>query len=225
MTRVAVTTDRFDDVADVFREAGLEPVALPCIRVVASPPHELTEIREVAGTADLLMVTSPRVVSLLWPHGRMPDVDTAVVGSTTAQAVVAAGGNVTVVGDAGLARLADLALGSTRDRRVVLAHAAGSDPAGLARVQESAAELIDRVVYESVPVAPDLIPVDAVAFASPSAVAGWTLARDLDGLIVGTIGTTTARAIERHRSPDVIAATPSYPALAEAIATFMEVRV
>lgn len=225
MTRVAVTTDRFDEVADVFGEIGLEPVALPCIRVETVPPHELTEIREQAGTADLLMVTSPRVVSLLWPDGGMPDVDTAVVGSTTAQAVVAAGGRATVVGDAGLARLADLALGWIGGRRVVLAHAAGSDPVGLARVQESAAELIDGVVYESVPVAPDLTPVDAVAFASPSAVAGWTLARDFEDLIVGAIGTTTARAVERHRSPDVIAATPSYPALAEAIATFMEVRV
>lgn len=225
MNRVAVTTDRFDVVADVFAEAGLDPVALPCIRVTSASSHQLAVTRNHAGTADLLMVTSPRVVSLLWPGGGMPDVDAAAVGPTTARAVVAAGGRVNVVGDAGLARLADLALGSIRGRRVVLARAAGSDPVGLARVRESAGQLIDRVVYESVPVAPDMTPVDAVAFASPSAVAGWMLGRDLEDVVVGAIGTTTARAVERHRSPDVMAATPSYPALAETLATFMEVRV
>lgn len=225
MIRVAVTTDRFDDVSGVFVDAGLEPVALPCIRIEPSPPHQLAETRRYAERADLLVVTSPRVVSLLWPRGGIPDVDAAVVGPATADAVSAAGGRVSVVGDAGLARLADLALGQIQGGRVVLAHAAGSDPVGMARLQEIAADLIERVVYESVPVAPDLTQVEAVAFASPSAVAGWVLARDLEAVVVGAIGTTTARAIERYRPPDVIAEEPSHRALAEAIAAFMEVKV
>jgi len=225
VNRVAVTTDRFDDVAGCFVEVGLEPVELPCIEVEPVSPDQLAETRDLTSRADVLIVTSPRVVSLLWPHGGMPDVDTAAVGPSTAAAVARAGGRVSLTGEAGLAGLADLALDRLDGRRVVVAHAAGSDPAGLSQLRANAPDLEERVVYRSVPMAPETVEIDAVAFASPSAVEGWVLARDLEDVVVGAIGATTADAIARHRAPDVIAATPSYPALAESIATFMEVKV
>lgn len=225
MRRVAVTTDRFDDVAGCFLDVGLEPLELPCIEVEPGAPDQLAETRERVSLADVLMVTSPRVVSLLWPHGGMPDVESVVVGPSTAEAVAGAGGRVTVTGDAGLARLAALALDRLEGRRVLIARADGSDPVGLSRLRRIAPNLEERVVYRSVPVAPGMDEVDAVAFASPSAVEGWVLTRGLEEVVVGAIGATTARAVSRHRRPDVIAASPSHAALAESIATFMEVRV
>lgn len=225
MIRVGVTSDSFAAVASGYTAAGLEPVALPCIRIVPAPPREMARARARALRADLLMITSPRVVSLLWPNGRMPDVDTAVVGPSTASRVEQAGGRPSVVGDAGLARLAELIVGRTDGRTVVIAHAAGSDPAAMARLRELVPDLEEHPVYSTVPIAPGADSVDAVAFASPSAVAGWALSRSFDDVVLGAIGTTTASALASHRTPDVVAGRPSHLALAEAIASFMEVNV
>ena len=225
MTRVGVTSDRFDVVAAGYADAGLEPVALPCIRIQPAPSRDITHVRERAIRADLLMITSPRVVSLVWPDGRMPDVDTAVVGRSTASRVERAGGRVTQVGNAGLARLVELTADQMEGRCVMIAHAEGSDPAAMARLREIAPDLEEHPVYRAVPVAPGADRVDAVAFASPSAVNGWGLSRSFDDLVVGAIGATTAAAIARHRVADVIADRPSHSNLARAIASFMEVNV
>ncbi len=223
--RVAVTTDRFDEAADSYAEAGLEPVSLPCIRVEPSSSEVIIRARLRCAASDVIVITSPRVVSLLWPWGGMPDVEVMVVGTATAEAVTRAGGRVGLVGDGGLARLVELATDRLGEGRVVIVHAAGSDLAAMAQLRRVADSLDDFEVYRSVPVAPGTSIVDGVAFASPSAVAGWTLSRDLDGLAVGAIGATTARALAPHRDPDVIAAQPSHRALAQAIAEFMEVKV
>lgn len=225
MIRVAVTSDRFDAVAPGYADAGLEPVSLPCIRIQPAPSGDIAHVRERAPHADLLMITSPRVVSLVWPDGRMPEVDTAVVGRATASRVERAGGRVTRVGNAGLARLVELTADHMEGRCVMIAHAEGSDPAVMARLREIAPGLEEHPVYRAVPVAPGADPVDAVAFASPSAVNGWGLSRSFDDLVVGAIGATTAAAIARHREADVIAERPSHPNLARAIASFMEVNV
>ncbi len=225
MNRVGVTSDRFDAVAPGYVEAGLEPVALPCIQIVPAPPSQIADAREGALRTDVLMITSPRVVSLLWPNGHMPDVETAVVGSSTAVCVEQAGGRPRVVGDAGLDRLVELMIGRTDGRTVMIAHAAGSDPAAMARLREIVPDLKEHPVYRTVPVAPGADPVDAVAFASPSAVAGWVLSRGFEDVVVGAIGATTAAAVVSHREADVVAERPSHLALAEAIASFMEVNV
>lgn len=225
MIRVGVTSDRFDAIAPGYAYAGLEPVSLPCVQIQPAPPGDIAYVRERAPRADLLMVTSPRVVSLVWPDGRMPEVDTAVVGRSTASRVEQAGGRVTQVGDAGLARLVELTAGHMEGRCVMIAHAEGSDPVAMARLREIAPDLEEHPVYRAVPVAPGADPVDAVAFASPSAVKGWGLSRSFDDLVVGAIGATTAAAIARHRAADVIAERPSHLNLAQAIASFMEVNV
>jgi uroporphyrinogen-III synthase len=220
--KVAITTDRFEDAAPWYAVRGLEPVALPCIRVVKAPEDALRSARLAAESADLLLITSPRTVRLLWHGRRMPPVPVAAVGEATAAAVEQAGGSVRHIGSAGLAQLAadlsrQLPLG-----RVVFPRAANADPAPLALVDSEGTEIVAFDVYRTVPTAPGPDPVDAVAFASPSAVEGWFLSRALDGLVVGAIGHTTAAALTGHR-PVVVPDRPSHRALAEELARSLEV--
>lgn len=225
MIRVGITSDRFRDIATGYAGLGLDPVALPCIRIHAAPASVITSARKAAATADLLVITSPRVVSLLWPAGGMPGVDSAVVGPSTASTVERAGGKVSVVGDAGLGRLVDSLANRLAGRRVLIVHAEGSDPGAMRRLREMVPHLEESLVYRTSSVTPGNDRVDAVAFASPSAVRGWALSRDFDDVVVGVIGDTTAAAVSRHRAADVVAPQPTHRALARAIASFMEVNV
>lgn len=218
MTRVAITTDRFANVALGYVEAGLVPVSLPCIRFSPAPAAKINQARSGVDNTDLLMLTSPRAVELLWPRGGMPNVAVAAVGSATAATVTRAGGRVELVGDAGLARLIDMAADVLRHRKVMIAHASGADPEAMSRLRTLVPDLTEHVVYQVVPVGPPPLPIDAVAFASPSAVKGWCLTRTLDDVVVGAIGSTTAAEVARHREPDVVADRPSHLVLARAIA-------
>jgi uroporphyrinogen-III synthase len=225
VTRVAITTDRFRDTASGYVLAGLSPVSVPCIRFEPEPPGTIDEARSAAAEAGLLLITSPRVVSVLWPRGGMPAVETAAVGPSTAAAIIEAGGQVRVVGDSGLSRLIDAVADRLQDCQVMVARAAGSDSVAMDLLRELAPNLADHVVYRVTPTAASNVEVDAAAFASPSAVDGWCLTRSLDDVVVGAIGKTTARAIARHREPDVVATRPSHLSLARTIANFMEVPV
>lgn len=221
MKRVAVTTDRFSAVADIYAGAGLEPVRLACVTVVPAVAEALDAARRAAASAELVFVTSARTVDLLWPDGTLPPVEFAAVATATAAVLRDRGGEVGVVGSSGLAALVDAA-GDRLGGDVVFPRAAGSDPAALEMLRSRAPRLREIVVYRTVPVAPELTPVDAVAFASPSGVDGWRQTRDLDGVVVGAIGQTTASALERV---DVIAPEPSHAALAQVLASHMEVSV
>jgi uroporphyrinogen-III synthase len=221
--RVAVTTDRFSKVAPYFARAGLEPISTPCIHVIPATAGALARARVAAGEADLMVVTSARTVALLWPAGGMPSCDIAVVGPGTAKAVTAAGGRVVTTGRGGIADLVDAVADSLHGRQVVVLRAAGTDPVALRRLLALAPALEDHVVYRVVPIGPEGTAVDAVAFASPSAVEGWLLTRSLNDLVVGVIGDTTAEAVASHRDPDVVASQPSFPALARALGSLLEV--
>ncbi len=75
-------------------------------------------------------------------------------------------------------------------------------------------------VYRTRPCPPPQDPIEAVAFASPSAVRGWLLARDLNDVQVAAIGPTTAAELERAgHPPEVLAEEPHVTSLAEALAT------
>ena len=67
-----------------------------------------------------------------------------------------------------------------------------------------------------------MTPVEAISFASPSAVQGWLITRDLDDVVVGVIGQTTAAAVARIRPPDAVATRPSHKALALALTDHLE---
>ena len=85
MIRVAITTDHFEEAAPPFRRLGLEPVWLPCIRLDRSDDTVLARAREAASSAELLLISSPRTLDLLWPDGSMPAVDVAAVESGRSQ--------------------------------------------------------------------------------------------------------------------------------------------
>jgi uroporphyrinogen-III synthase len=225
VTRVAITTDRFDSVASEYLGVGLEPLPVPCVDVVVAVEGVLTRAREAASHADLMLITSPRTVELLWPEGGMPPTGVVTVGATSAVAVETAGGRVVATGRSGLADLLDGAADVLGAARVVFPHAAGTDTGLVARLRSLVSDLDDQEIYGAVPVAPESTLVDAVVFASPSAVTGWLLARDFEDVVVGVIGPTTRAAVARYREPEVVAPEPSHHSLARALRSYLEVSV
>lgn len=196
---VAVTTtaDRFGRWAEPLERHGFEPVSLPCIEI--QPTARLDEARTEATEADWLMLTSSRVVDLLWPGGDMPSVPVAVVGEATAAAVRAAGGTVTVTGDGDGDRLVDLLLSRVRRDRVVAPHGHRADVGRHERLRRAGADVVAVAVYETAPTPPGPEPVDGAVFASPSSVEGWSLSRSFQPLErIGSIGMVTAAALRRH---------------------------
>lgn len=220
--RVAVTTapDRASSQVEALQRRGLEPVLLPCIQIHPGHGPMLERARSASSRCDWLVLTSPRAVHILWPDGGMPRVRTAAVGSSTAAAIVTAGGTVGLVGDRGAAGLVMRLAPQLAGRSVLFPHAAGSDPGTITGLEAAGARLTAIPVYEARPVgpAPDLV--DGVLFGSPSAIEGWCLTRSLDDLVVAVIGDTTEHALARRgRAPDVVATRPDFDALADAIHT------
>lgn len=223
MTRVAVTTavEGSGLVADAIAAAGLDPVLLPCIVVTPAPGDVLASLRDQAALADLILITSARAVSMTWPGGNMPPTPVAVVGRATGRAAEAAGGVVAVTGRQGAAQL--IARLEVAGKRVVFPHAKATDPGIAAELTRRGATVVSAPAYDTTPIAPGPDRVEAAAFGSPLAVAGWCLSRELDQLLVGAIGETTAGAL-RHRgvAEPVVPTRPGFPELARAIAERMK---
>lgn len=219
--RVAVTTtaNASSEIGLQLADRGLDPVFLPCLEVVTAPPSELEGIRQAAAAADWILLTSGRAVEVVWPNGAMPPARVAAVGPATAEAARRAGGNVALVGDAGahrlLTQLAEVIDGGT----LVFPHAANTEAATELALDTLGVHVIARSVYHTSPVPPSADPVDAAMFASPSAVAGWSMSRDMEGLVIAAIGRTTLGAIEAagHRA-DVVAKRPGFPEMISALA-------
>jgi uroporphyrinogen-III synthase len=226
--RVAVTTsaDSSERVAAPLREAGLEPVELPCIEVRPADEAALDRLRREASDAEMVFLTSARSVAILWPAGGMPPVPCAVVGPATAAAVEAAGGEVAVVGSGGGDELVDLVEGEVRGRRIVFPHARASDPVRAERLRGAGADVVRGAAYDTIPVAPGDAPVDAALFGSPSAVEGWRLTRSIVDLgVVGAMGPTTASALDRAgRIPEVVADPPSVESLVRGLVAHLDQR-
>ncbi|HJR87883.1 MAG TPA: uroporphyrinogen-III synthase [Acidimicrobiia bacterium] len=223
--RVAVTTDRFDRVAPFYREARLDPIRLPCVKVEPAPADVLARARAATARAGVIVLSSARTVDLLWPDGPMPSIPVLAVGTATEAAVKDRRGQVFIVGNSGLAALAARARTRLATANVVFPRSANSDRAALRIIRELAPHLLEFEVYRTRSIAPAKAEVQAVAFASPSAVEGWHFARSLEGLVVGVIGPTTSAAVSLHRRPDVVASSPSHRALAQALASHMEVKI
>lgn len=215
--RAAVTTaaDSFDRVAEAFAAHRIEAVPLPCIAIEAADDDELDTIRALASTADRILVTSARAVRVVWP-GSVPAVPFLSVGPATSDAVARAGGTVLAEGSGGAADLLDRI--DVAGLRVVFPHAAGADPETEAALRARGASVDARVAYRSVPIGPESEPVDAVTFASPSAVEGWCLTRSLEDQLIAAIGPTTAAAVEgRGGTVDLIAERPGFEEMAAAL--------
>jgi len=220
VTTVAITTsrDRYDEAARPFTEQGFTPIALPCITVEVADEDLLTGARITANGVDLLFVTSARTIRLLWPDGGMPQVPVAAIGTATARAVTEAGGIVAVIGTGGGLDLIGRARNLTGIRRALFPHAEGTDRQVLDAFRAIVPVASTIPVYRTVPIAPDPDPVDAVAFASASAVHGWFLTRDTGGLIVTAIGGPTAAALgERGVTTDTVPNIPGFISMAYAL--------
>jgi len=221
MARVAVTTtpDRYRRYAARLADLGLIPIMLPCIELTVESGEILATAREKASRADWIVLTSARAVEVLWPHGGMPPTPVAAVGPHTAAAVGEAGGRIGMVGDGGASRMTNELAALVVGRSVFFAHASGADLRTASALRDAGAAVSTEEVYGVTPISPGSEPVDAAMFASPSAVSGWFLTRDLRGLLVGAVGPTTASAISRKgvRS-DVIPQQPSFDRLARRMA-------
>jgi uroporphyrinogen-III synthase len=221
--RVAVTTaaDRAGALTAALWDEGLQPVELPCIRVEGADAAVLRRAREAAEQADLVLLTSMRSIEILWPENGFPGTPVAAVGGATAERVRSRGGRVVETGTGGAAQLIgtlDLA-----GKTVAYPHADGTDPSVLAALEAGARRVVALPIYRTAPIGPAGDLVDGAAFASPSAVLGWTMTRSLAGLVVGAIGPTTGAALEaRHRVPDVVAFPPSFDSLARELARHLE---
>lgn len=227
MPRIALTTtpDRVARLSSLCEQHGLEPVGLPCIELVRADEDVLDHATRRAAQADWLVATSSRAIAVLWPEGEMPDVPVATVGPATARAVAKAGGRPVVVGDGGADELIELIADRLNGSSVVFPHAAGAGTTTIEALTAVGALVDARAVYEIRPIPPAAVPVDSVVFGSPTAVHGWHLSRDLEGLAVGAIGGTTAEALaERAVAADVEPPQPSFEGLIAAMAEHLRER-
>lgn len=209
----------------MVRDAGLEPVALPCIEIEARPEEDLAAVRSQCEDASLLFVTSARTVDVLWPTGGAPPVPVAAVGQKTAERVTESGGHVTFVGNRGSLTLANAIARENFTGPIVFPRGARSNPEAVDAMRSAGLTVIDLAVYDTRTIAPPNKFVDAVMFGSPTAVTGWLMGRSLDGMVVGAVGETTARCLaEVGLGADLIAGIPSYKRLAEELAKLVKVR-
>ena len=219
--RVAVTTapDRADRVVAAFEAAGLEPVALPCIEILVAPQSDLDGFRAEAASADLVVVTSARAVSLTWPDG-MDCLRVAAVGQVSAEAAREAGAEIVLVGSSGSQDLV-ASLDNTDRLTVAYPHALGANPAIREQLVEQSMTLIDIAAYEAVPIAPASDSIKAALFGSPSAVEGWASARTFERIVVASIGPVTSAALREQGVEDPIE--PGAPSLAEVAARIRDI--
>ncbi len=221
--RVAVTTTERSAprLTQALRDADFVPVPLPCIRVVDAPTEVLERARDAAESATLLLLTSPRAVTAVWPDGGMPTVPALCVGPTTAAACREAGGTVLRTGAGGAQDLVDESLERLVGANVAFPHAAGTE-SSLVDQLNAVCTLSEDVVYETELLRPGADEVDAVLFTSPSTVRGWCSARTVSDLIVVALGDRTAAQLRMGGcEPDVI---PSVPDLNAAVAALAEFR-
>lgn len=215
--RVAITgaADRFAEAARPFTDLGLEAVPLACIRIEPGSPDAIDVARRAASDADLVVVTSTRALEAVW-YGSVPDVTFAAVGAATAAAIRERGGRVETVGSAGAHRLVDELLPRMAGATVVYPRGDRSAATPVERLTAGGATVVAPIVYRTAPVAPGDDPVDAAAFASPSAVESWCAHRPLPSS-VSVIGPTTRDAAVAGGAIDpVVADSPTFHHLAAA---------
>ena len=223
VSRVAVTTtaERGRKLVPELESHGMEAILLPCIEVVPASSELRQEARRAASDADWIVVTSSRAVTSVWPHGGMPEVAVAAVGRATADAVEQAGGVVQVVGGGGAGELIQgLNLAGAV---VVHPHGSRADGSLVAEMERMGARVSAFPVYHTRSIPPGAEQVEAAIFGSPSAVAGWLLSRQLDGLVVAAIGKTTDQALQEHGvEADVMPTIPSYETLIPLLADHLK---
>lgn len=224
MQRVGVTTSRegAPGLAAELVAVGLQPVVLPCVRVDPGSPGELARAKAAAEEADILVLGSPKPLDLLWPDATPPSTPVAVIDEATAARVEERGGRVFLIGGGGVLDLAVEVAEAARGKTIAFPHAATVDPRAIVALTDAAGTLTAVPVYHAQPVSPPPDVVDAVTFASPFAVYGWSMARNLGDVVVAAMGAPTVGALSEIRCvPDVVTRRSSFAALAEALAAYV----
>ena len=199
---------------------GLQPVALPCVRIQEADGVALARARASVEEADLVVLTSSRALDVLWPDGPVPTPPIAMLTPAGAARVEERGGRVAHVGTGNPSDFTAYLVREAVGKRVAYPHAEDIDPRIVVSLADAAAELVAVAVYGWIPVAPALDPVEAVVFESALAVEGWMEARELSGVFVAAIGPATAAALRRHgRGPDILVRRPHFGVLAETLAS------
>lgn len=231
--KVIVTRPESSDglLSTALREVGCEPVVAPGFTY--APASTAPTADEVAASGWTVW-TSAASVEAVVPRPAAGS-HHAAVGGATAQALAEAGIEAEIVGDGGGAELAELLLERLEPgTHLLYPRSAKADRSFAERLRTFGIEVDDRIAYDVLDADPALLraaltpDVAAVTFASPSAVKGFAdavgdalLARD--DVVVASIGATTTGALRSHlREPDVVAAQPSFTALADAVAAALQ---
>jgi uroporphyrinogen-III synthase len=215
---VTTTADRAEPFVTAFTALGIESVSLPCTRVDVADRGVQVRAAAACEDADLMMLSSPRPVEILWKAG-FPPTPAAVTGVGTAELVQERGGIIETSVVGGALELAKLIAPRLKGRQAAYPHAHGGDPRVVLTLADAARSLTAVAVYQLDPEPPGRDLVDVVLFDHPCAVEGWLLTRRLAEVKVVTVGQATAGAVVRSgRKPD-LALRPTKPSmLARAIA-------
>jgi uroporphyrinogen-III synthase len=217
LTRPAGENERL---AARLAEAGFAAQIAPCVRIVMLDDRApLQEALRRLAPADALVVTSRAGVrAIAIALGEATCVaPIAAVGPATADACRVAGLRVTFVPSipSGAALAEELPL----PRGMILmarSDRASTVPAEILRARGAVVE--ELVAYRTEPVTPPIVrPVDAIVFASPSAVDGYARAGAQANGPVIVIGPATAARVRERLGVEPFAATPDDGAIADLV--------
>ncbi len=219
-------------------ERGGVPIYLPTIEIApAADPDPLDDALRNAHTFDWIAFTSANAVravgeqlaqlGLTVEALRGPAL--AAIGPATATALSGLGLSTSVLPDEAVAEALAAALGEVAGRRVLLPQADRARPQLAETLSAAGAQVTTVTAYRTLPVMPDANAlaelergVDAVTFASPSAVDGWAALRLPMPSVVACIGPTTAEAARAAGlTAQVVAPHPhTWAALLDALAEY-----
>ena len=168
--------------SNALRRAGAEPIVAPLIAI--DPIRQADDAAPISVAAfDWLIFTSANGVrmfvaqldaeerSAFRTHRRV-----ASVGSATARAVAESGANPALIAPEFIAESLANALGDVAGKRILWPRAAAARDVLAAMLRSRGAEVIERVLYDTVPLPVDdaarrdILAADAVTFTSPSSV-------------------------------------------------------
>lgn len=209
--RVVVTRFELEDgpLATALRRAGAEPLLVPLIGidpVVEGGSDTAFTVRDF----DWIAFTSANGVRMFWARlgtaERMAfrtHQGIAAVGPATARAVAAVGAASALTAPEFVAESLADALGDVQGKRILWPRAAGARSVLSERLRDGGAELIERILYDTValPVADDVresvLDADAITFTSPSAVRAFVASFGVDvSPRIVCIGPVTAAAVQ-----------------------------
>lgn len=219
---------------------GGVPIYFPTVRIApAADPEPLAEALQLAPTYDWIVFTSANAVravggrlaqrGLTMAALRGPAL--AAIGPATARTLAGWGLTATLLPEEQSAEALAAALGEVHGKRVLVPQSDRARPHLAEALQAAGAQVTVVTAYRTLTAVLDPAAlaklergVDAITFASPSAVEGWvtlTSGQALGPAIIACLGPTTAEAARAAGLPVHVAAAPhTWPALLAALDLF-----